>query len=158
MRLAAMILGLVLPACGMQGAAGVPAAAPLDFAHLSRPASPNTALAAPPGLSPAPELASPHYDVPPSVLYGALRRVAETEPRVFMQAHFDDVHQAAYVARSAFWNFPDLVQVAAVPDGTGSRPVIYSRSVYGHSDLGVNRKRVDAWLARLPQALAEEER
>jgi uncharacterized protein (DUF1499 family) len=158
MRLAAMILGLVLPACGMQGAAGVPDAAPLDFARLSRPASPNTALAAPSGFGPALDIASPHYDVPPAVLYGALRRVAEAEPRVFVQARFDSARQAAYVARSAFWNFPDLVQIAAVPDGTGSQPVIYSRSLYGHSDVGVNRKRVEAWLARLPQAIAEEGR
>jgi uncharacterized protein (DUF1499 family) len=155
MRLAAIILGLVLPACGATGAAGVPGAAPLDFAQLRRPASPNTALAAPPGLGPAaPDLASPHYDVPPPVLYEALRRVAVVAPRVFVQARFDDANQAAYVARSAFWNFPDLVQVAAVADGTGSRPVIYSRSLYGQYDFGVNRRRVEAWLARLPGALA----
>jgi uncharacterized protein (DUF1499 family) len=157
MGFAAMTLGFVLPACGARGADGVPTAAPLDFAALRRPASPNTALAAPPGLG-ASDLASPHYDVPPSVLYGALRRVADAEPRVFVQARFDDAQQAAYVARSAFWNFPDLVQVAAAPDGEGSRPVIYSRSLYGHSDLGVNRRRVEAWLARLPRALAEEGR
>lgn len=153
-----MLLGFVLPACGARGADGVPVAAPIDFAALRRPASPNTALIAPPGLGPASDLASPHYDVPPSVLYGALRRVADAEPRTFMQARFDDTYQAAYVARSAFWNFPDLVQVAAVPDGEGSRPVIYSHSLYGHGDLGVNRKRVKAWLARLPHAIAEERR
>lgn len=151
-----MILGLILPACGTRGAAGVPAAAPLDLANLRRPASPNTALAAPPDLGPAPDIASPRFDVPPPVLYAALRRVADIEPRVFLQARFDARLQAAYVARSAFWNFPDLIQVAAVPDGTGSRPVIYSRSVYGRYDFGVNRKRVTAWLARLPQAVAAE--
>jgi uncharacterized protein (DUF1499 family) len=26
---------------------------------------------------------------------------------------------------------------------------MYSRSVYGHSDLGVNRQRVNTWLAAL---------
>lgn len=153
-----MILGLALPACGAQGAAGVPEAAALDFMHLRRPTSPNTALAGPSGLGPALDAVSPHYDVPPPVLYAALRRVAETEPRVFAQARFDADNQAAYVARSAFWNFPDLVQVAAVPDGAGSRPVIYSRSLYGRYDFGANRKRVEGWLARLPQAVAEEAR
>lgn len=155
--LAIMVLGLILPACGARGAAGVPAAAPLDFAHLQRPASPNNALAAPPGPGLAPDIVSPRHDVPPPVLYAALRRVAETEPRVFLQERFDGRLQAAYVARSAFWNFPDLIQVAAVPDGTGSRPMIYSRSLYGRYDFGVNRKRVAAWLARLPRAIAAEE-
>lgn len=156
MRLAALILGLALPACGAQGAAGVPGAVALDFAHLARPSSPNTALAAPPDLGPAPDLVSPHFAVPPAVLYGALRRVAAGEPLVFEQARFDGDAQAAYVARTAFWNFPDLIQVAAVPDGAGSRPVIWSRSLYGHYDLGVNRKRVAAWLAKLPGAVAAE--
>jgi uncharacterized protein (DUF1499 family) len=154
--LAAMMLGLILPACGARGPAGLPAAAVLDFANLRRPTSPNTALAGPPDLGPVPDIAAPHYDVPPPALYAALCRVAETEPRVFLQARFDERLQAAYVARSAFWNFPDLIQVAVVPDGAGSRPVIYSRSVYGRYDFGVNRKRVKAWLARLPQAVAAE--
>jgi uncharacterized protein (DUF1499 family) len=157
-RLAAVILGLVLPGCAGRGAAGLPSAAPLDLVALQRPASPNTALAGPPGMAPSPDVPTQHYAVPPVVLYRALRRVAEGEPRVFLQARFDPEMQAAYVARSAFWNFPDLVQVAAVPDGDGSRPVIYSRSVYGYSDLGVNRARVNAWLARLPDAVAAEEK
>ena len=156
MRLAAMILGLILPACGTRGPAGLPAAVPLDFAALHRPASPNTALAGPAGTASTPDMVSEHFDVPAPLLYAALRRVADTEPRVFLLARFDDQQQAAYVARSAFWNFPDLVQVAAVPDGTGSRPVIYSRSFYGRYDFGVNRKRIEAWLARVKWAIAAE--
>ena len=154
--LGVMILGLILPACGTRGAAGLPVAASLDLANLRRPASPNTALATPPNFGPVPDIVSPRYDVPPPVLYAALRRVAETELRVFLLERFDARLQAACVARSAFWNFPDVVQVAAVPDGAGSRPVIYSRSLYGRYDFGVNRRRVEAWLARLPHALAAE--
>ena len=48
----AWLLGLLLPACGATGAQGVPATAP-DFAHLVRPSSPNTALAAPAGYTSA---------------------------------------------------------------------------------------------------------
>lgn len=151
-----MMLGLILPACGARGPAGLPAAVPLDLAALRRPASPNSALASPPDLGPVPDVASPRCDVPPPALYAALRRVAETELRVFLLERFDAQLQAAYVARSAFWNFPDVIQVAALPDGAGSRPVIYSRSIYGRYDFGVNRKRVKAWLARLPHAIAAE--
>ena len=48
------------------------------------------------------------------------------------------------------FNFPDLItaQVGeAGPDA--STLVLYSRSVYGYSDLGVNRRRLNAWLAAL---------
>ena len=40
---------------------------------------------------------------------------------------------------------------AAGPEA--STLVLYSRSVYGHSDLGVNRARVTAWLAALDRTL-----
>jgi len=37
--------------------------------------------------------------------------------------------------------------------------VLYSRSVYGQSDLGVNRKRLEAWLAALqPELTSPRER
>jgi uncharacterized protein (DUF1499 family) len=54
------------------------------------------------------------------------------------------------VARSAVFNFPDLVTVQVVAQGeNASTLVLYSRSVYGHSDLGVNRRRLRAWLDAL---------
>jgi uncharacterized protein (DUF1499 family) len=151
-----MILGLILPACGARGPSGLPAATPIDLATLQRPASPNTALAGPASLGARPDIAVRHYAVPAPVLLAALRRIASTEPRVYPLARFDDRLQAAYVARSKALNFPDLVQVAAEPDGQGSWPIIYSRSVYGRYDFGVNRQRVEAWLARIPDAIKAE--
>jgi uncharacterized protein (DUF1499 family) len=54
------------------------------------------------------------------------------------------------VARSALFNFPDLITVQVTPSTSGgSTLIVYSRSAYGQSDLGVNRKRVDTWLAAL---------
>ena len=52
--------------------------------------------------------------------------------------------QVHWVVRSAVLNFPDLVTAQI-----SSALVLYSRSVYGHSDLGVNRRRLDTWLAAL---------
>jgi uncharacterized protein (DUF1499 family) len=52
------------------------------------------------------------------------------------------------------FNFPDLVTVQVSPaPPDGATLVIWSRSVYGESDLGVNRKRVVAWLSALDAAL-----
>nr|WP_255575105.1 DUF1499 domain-containing protein [Caldovatus aquaticus] len=52
-------------------------------------------------------------------------------------------------------NFPDLVnaQADALADGR-SAVWLYSRSLFGRSDLGVNRRRGEAWLAALDAALA----
>lgn len=55
-----------------------------------------------------------------------------------------------YVQTSGFFGFPDYVSVKFIEiDGTSSTLAIFSRSRLGQSDLGVNKKRVEAWLGQL---------
>ena len=150
----AWIIGWFLPACAAAGALGLPPTPMMDMGKLQRPASPNTALAAPAGTVPAPDLVTPRYAVPAPVLYAAVRSAAEAQPRTFLAAEYLAAGQVHYVVRSALFNFPDLVTAqvtAAGPDA--STLVLYSRSVYGNSDLGVNRARVTSWLAALDRTL-----
>jgi uncharacterized protein (DUF1499 family) len=125
----------------------------IDFTELERPTTPNTALAAPTGFRPTPDIVTHRYNVPPERLYAVVQEVAAAQPRTFPQVHYDAARQADYVVRSALWNFPDLVTLQVNPDST---LVIWSRSVYGHSDLGVNRKRVTAWLEALDMRLTRQ--
>ncbi len=62
----------------------------------------------------------------------------------------EDLH-VTYVQRSRVLGFPDLVSVRFLDreDG-GSTLAIFSRSRFGRSDFGVNRARVEKWLADLP--------
>lgn len=150
-RLAILLLGLALPGCSGHGAQGLPVPGPMDMARIVRPSTPNTALAGPAGFSPAPDIVTRRYDVTPPALYQAVRRMAEAQPRSFLQAAYDDRMQAHYVARSAVLNFPDLIVVQVNPDST---LVLWSRSVYGQSDLGVNRRRLARWLGALDSTLA----
>jgi uncharacterized protein (DUF1499 family) len=146
----AWLIGLVLPACALPGAAGLPTPPPTDVAHIVRPASPNTALAAPNGFSPPPDIVTPRYHLPADQLFAAIREVATDQPRTFPAALYADRLQVHYVARSAVFNFPDEIMVQVRQDGPdNSALIMYSRSVYGHSDLGANRKRIEAWLADL---------
>ena len=148
-----LLISLIFPACGQSGIAGVPIPAPIDFMHLERPSSPNTALAAPATFLPAPDILTRRYSVAPDRLYEAIRAVAAAQPRTYPQINYDDRQQAHYVARSAVWNFPDLIAVQVNPDST---LIIWSRSVYGRSDLGVNGKRVTAWLEALDSRLSKQ--
>ncbi|WP_428489648.1 DUF1499 domain-containing protein [Rhodopila sp.] len=146
----AWLIGLVLPACGFPAAAGLPVPPLMDVAHLVRPATPNTALAAPAGFTPTPDIVTPHYALAPNALFALVQAVAAAQPRTYQAALYAEQLQVHYVARSAVFNFPDLIMVqvqSAGPDG--SLLILYSRSVYGQSDLGVNRKRVATWLAAL---------
>jgi uncharacterized protein (DUF1499 family) len=146
----AWLIGFLLPACAAAGAQGLPSPQPLDLQRIVRPASPNTALAAPAGFTPPPDIMTPTYQVPAGQLHDAVREVAAIQPRTFLAADQAEQRQAHWVVRSAVLNFPDLV-TAWVADAGPDRStlVLYSRSVYGYSDLGANRQRLTAWLAAL---------
>ena len=125
----------------------------MDMAAIVRPASPNTTLAAPAGFQPTPDLVTPAYPVAPEQLFAAVTRMAAGQPLTFPAASYPDRLQAHFVARSALLNFPDLIAVQVRPDST---VVLYSRSVYGYSDLGVNRRRLESWVTALNETLKPE--
>ncbi len=150
----AWLASLVLPACGFPAAQGLPTPPLMDVTQIVRPSSPNTALAAPAGFKPGPDIVTPAYHVAADRLFAVVQSVAAEQPRTFQAAIYPDQHQVHYVARSAVFNFPDLIMVqvrAESPDT--SDLILYSRSVYGESDLGVNRKRVQAWLTAIDTKL-----
>jgi uncharacterized protein (DUF1499 family) len=146
----AWLITFLLPACGAQGAGGLPRPVPMDVIHIERPATPNTALAAPEDFKPAPDILTPVFPVGPARLYQAVLAVAAAQPRTFIAAAFPGEGQAHFVVRSAWFNFPDLVTAQIGGHGqAASTLILYSRSVYGYSDLGVNRRRLKVWLGAL---------
>ena len=150
----AWLVSLVLPACGFPAAQGLPTPPLMDVTQIVRPSSPNTALAAPAGFTPTPDIVTPPYRIPADRLFSLVQSVAADQPRTFQAAVYADQRQVHYVARSVVFNFPDqiMVQVRAETPDT-SDLILYSRSVYGESDLGVNRKRLQAWLAAIDTKL-----
>lgn len=153
----AWLLGLLLPACGATGAQGVPATAP-DFAHLVRPSSPNTALAAPAVYTPPPDIVTPVYPVPAPRLFAVVQQVAADQPATYRLAVEPATLRAGWVARSLVLNFPDIIWAEVRPAGPDSSElVLYSRSVYGRSDFGVNRQRLVTWLAAVARAVKPQD-
>jgi uncharacterized protein (DUF1499 family) len=128
----------------------------IDFETLKRPRTPNTFLLAPEGLckNAKVDVVSAVYGVPAAKLRQEFLAVVIAQPRT---AHvladepglYDD-----FVVRSALFGFPDLVSVKFLQlKGKTSTLALYSRSVYGRSDLGVNRRRSLGWLAELGLAV-----
>jgi uncharacterized protein (DUF1499 family) len=150
MTLFAWLIGLALPACAAAGAQGLPAPVLIDMSRIQRPDSPNTALAAPAGFSPTPDIVTPVFRVQAARLYAAVRAVALGQARVFVAAEYPVEWQIHFVARSAVFNFPDLVTIQAAEAGPESSTIVlYSRSVYGYGDFGANRQRLQSWLDAL---------
>ncbi len=150
-----LLLSLVFPACGKPGAQGVTPPGVVDFALLALPKTPNKALAAPAGFTPTPNLITPRYKVSPSALFAIVGQVAAAEPRTFVLDDHPAQLQTAWVARSARANFPDVIEMAVRPDPAGgSELILYSHSIYGQSDLGVNAARVKTWLGAIAAKVA----
>ncbi|MCW8085416.1 DUF1499 domain-containing protein [Sabulicella glaciei] len=138
-----------------RGPEGLPPPAPLDFGSLVLPRSPNAALAAPPGhpVAARAHLPSPIYPVPAERLFETLLVLVDGFPRCHRLGAWPERHQAQWVERTRWMNFPDLVWAEAVPLPEGSGLLLLSRSLFGWSDLGVNRARAARWLEALEVAV-----
>jgi uncharacterized protein (DUF1499 family) len=136
-----------------RGTGGLPAATPIDFRTLRLPASPNTCLAAPPGGHQDAQITVPLLPVDAATAWPLLRALGDGFPRVTRYGEWPDRRQVQWVERSALMNYPDIIAAELVPGPGGAGLYLYSRSLFGWSDLGVNRRRVEAWLAALDAAL-----
>ena len=142
-----------LTALFARGAGGLPPPEPVDFAALVLPRSPNACLAAPPGAHPQAQITVPPLPADAATAWPVLRRLGGQFPRTFHLAEWPERRQAQWVVRSALFRFPDTLVAELVPEVAGAGLFLYSRSLFGWSDLGVNRRRVEAWLAAIEAAL-----
>jgi len=131
----------------------------IDFPTLRRPRTPNTFLMAPEGLCQEAKVdkIAPVYDVKAAKLRQAFLSVVIAEPRV-THSFADEVGlYDDFIARSLIFRFPDLVAVKFLYlKGGQSTIALYSRSVYGRSDLGVNRRRSLGWIAKVNGVIAPQ--
>jgi uncharacterized protein (DUF1499 family) len=124
---------------------------PIDWATLKRHATPNDALVCPAGRCPnARADAEPRiYPVPPDELLARLRRIAQSDPDT-QELPGAANHAARFLQHTRLMRFPDTIDAEVIPVGDNqSTLAIYSRSLLGRKDFGVNRARLTRWLAAL---------
>jgi uncharacterized protein (DUF1499 family) len=123
----------------------------VDFATLQRNPTPNQYLLCPASLcTTQTDGAAPVFDMTAEKLQAAWDQMIAEQPRVQVLRRDITNIQVDYVQRSRILRFPDLVTVRFLPvDDAHATLAIYSRSVYGKGDFGVNRDRVEHWLAKL---------
>jgi uncharacterized protein (DUF1499 family) len=124
------------------------------FATLGPHKRPNRYLVCPPqycGI--APMRVSPTFDEPVAALRDRWMEMIKRQPRVTQIAVSADKLQFDYEQRSKFFRFPDTITLRLIPVSNNRTTLaILSRSHYGHGDFGVNRERIDSWLAELSTA------
>jgi uncharacterized protein (DUF1499 family) len=131
---------------------------PVDFVLLTRRARSNDALVCPERVCQhaAPDIVAPVFPVPPTELMTKLRIVVDSEPRSGLLDRFANEPQTSerFVQYSAVFYLPDVVDATVISAGSNSSTLaIYSRSVFGTGDLGVNRARLERWLAALKRII-----
>jgi len=127
---------------------------PVDFETLELKPSPNQYLVCPPDFCAAQaHEQSPVFEVPAEELRNRWMRMTEGLGRVALLSRDDERLQYDFEARTPVILFPDTVTVRFIPlDERRSTLAVYSRSHYGYSDLGENRRRVQKWLRMLREA------
>ncbi len=127
----------------------------IAFESLTLSGKPNQHLLAPEGLCRAaiPHAAPRRYDVPVAHLEAAWEAMLAEQPRLERVARDPARHQLEVIQRSFLFRFPDRITVRFLPDGPGATLAVFSRAELGYSDFGVNRRRVDAWVAAMEAAL-----
>ncbi|HEY9039712.1 MAG TPA: DUF1499 domain-containing protein [Roseovarius sp.] len=76
-----------------------------------------------------------------------LDRIIRAEPRTYVLAGSVEDGMVTYVTRSKVVGFPDYTTVGQ----RGDNLAVHARLRYGRSDIGVNKARVERWLAALRQ-------
>ncbi len=123
----------------------------IDFATLALDGRPNQHLVCPEGFCAAsPHAVSPVFEIPATALRDRWMAMIERQPRVTGTAADAAALHYDFVQRSLVFRFPDAINVRFIALVVRRATLaIYSRSYYGHDDFGVNRRRVEAWLAAL---------
>jgi len=128
----------------------------IDFQDFELPTSPNSYYVAPVGFSSAkPNSISPTYNIGVEKLLVFWQVMIAEQPRIKILAKSQ--YQISYVQRTKWLGFPDYIDVKLISiSPTQSTLAIFSRSKYGYSDFGVNKRRVNHWLQSLSFAINKQ--
>lgn len=129
---------------------------PVDWATLTRSPTPNDALICPAGYCPRarPDREPPTYALEPSAVLARLRETVRAEAHTVELPNLGGDRTARFIQYTPLMRYPDTIDIAVIPVANGSAAggttlALYSRSLIGHGDFGVNRARLDRWLAAL---------
>ena len=119
-----------------------------NFEHIALPTSPHYCLAAP-GVNYTKRWMQPmRYNISKASLKKRWQHMLAQQPRVTVVEHDDE--QIKYVQTSKIFRFKDIIIVQFNEiDSKHSSLYLYSHSVSGYWDFGVNCKRIHTWLAGL---------
>jgi uncharacterized protein (DUF1499 family) len=123
----------------------------VDFPTLELRDTPNQYLVCPEGYCAAQaHAAAPIFSVAVQELQDVWFDVISKQPSTTVIGRNEAARQFDIETLTPLVGFPDTITVRFLElPGGQSTLAIYSRSHYGYSDLGANKKRIDSWLGQL---------
>lgn len=123
----------------------------VTFDDIKVPSSPNFYLVCPDNYcDKQAHDPSPIFKLSLTELDSRWQTMITQQPRISIIRENSATHEYTYVQRTKWLRFPDYIDVKLIEiDKQHSSLIIFSRSKYGYSDLGVNQRRVKSWLATL---------
>ena len=125
----------------------------VDPRAIPKPDKPNHWLIRPVGGDARP----PNYRLEAPRLAAAIDEVLRDQPRTQRVAGSVESGHMTYLTRTPLMGYPDYVSIRVYATEMGSSFAAFSRSRFGQSDLGANRKRMEAWLAAIDAAVRQKE-
>jgi uncharacterized protein (DUF1499 family) len=96
------------------------------------------------------DMEAPIYAANPAIIALALDEFALRQPRTERIAGTPESGWMTYVQRSELMRYPDYISVMVFELEDGNSTIaLFSRSRFGHGDLGVNMQRMRRWLGTL---------
>lgn len=94
--------------------------------------------------------AAPVFDMPAQGLFKLVGGFILSQKRVGLLAENTNTLEATYIQRSRLIGYPDYISIKiTIVNANQSRLEVFSRSRFGHSDLGVNKRRIDQWIVAI---------
>jgi uncharacterized protein (DUF1499 family) len=123
-----------------------------EFETLERRRWPNDYLVLPDGFEgrSEPDRRSPRFGVSRDELGLLVKRVALAEPRTVLLESDEDGCRFVFRQRSKVFRFPHVITIECFrAGGDASTLAVWSRAKYGFAGGGVNRKRIERWIAAI---------
>lgn len=147
-----LLIALALLGVGLLGyirlAPSDPARWHEDPRLVARPTTPNFHLIRMVGGDAMPRV----FQMAPDELSRRIDQIARADGAELLAGSVDTQHMT-YVTRTRLMGYPDYTSVIIEPAGEGAMLLAFARARFGHSDMGVNRARLDRWLAALERSL-----
>ncbi|MBL4907962.1 MAG: DUF1499 domain-containing protein [Sneathiella sp.] len=122
-----------------------------NFSTLKLTSKPNQYLLCPENYCAAKtNTTSPLFDLSIKELQKVWAEMMSAQQNVHPLPNINDINQIDYVQRTKLMRYPDIITVSFIEQPENkSTLAIYSRSIYGGSDFGANKKRIEQWMKKL---------